>query len=235
MLIHDLPVPINGVIFDFHSTLVHGGDPGRWIEAAFDHLADAGSPPPELSAADIEGLREYLSDIWRHAHTIDPKSERDLSHARHQDVFARTVALYPGVKPDLIGALYAVMIDRWEAYDDTLPVVRELKSRGVKVAVLSNVGMDIRPCLDRSGLTELLDAVVLSYEVGLVKPDPAVFAHALELLDVPGRRTLMVGDSPRDDVGGAVLGIRTLILPHTDGPVHGLGAVPRLVGHDARG
>jgi FMN phosphatase YigB (HAD superfamily) len=118
--------------------------------------------------------------------------------------------------------------------DDTLPVLRELKSRGVKIVVLSNIGMDIRGCLDRAGLSDLLNGVVLSYEVGLVKPDPAIYAHALELLDVPGSQTLMVGDSPQDDVGGVILKIRTLILPRTEGPVHGLGAVLRLVGNDTR-
>jgi FMN phosphatase YigB (HAD superfamily) len=117
------------------------------------------------------------------------------------------------------------------AFDDTLPVLRELKSRGVRIVVLSNIGMNIRDWLARAGVSDVLDGVVLSYEVGLVKPDPAVFAHALTLLDVPGSQTLMVGDSPRDDVGGVALGIRTLILPPTHGPVHGLDAVLRLVGH----
>jgi FMN phosphatase YigB (HAD superfamily) len=40
----------------------------------------------------------------------------------------------------------------------------------------------------------------------------------------------MVGDSPDDDTGAARLGVRTLILPRTRGPVHGLEVVLRLVG-----
>jgi beta-phosphoglucomutase-like phosphatase (HAD superfamily) len=72
---------------------------------------------------------------------------------------------------------------------------------------------------------------VLSFEVGLVKPDPAIYARALELLGVPGRHALMVGDSPRDDVGGVPLNIRTLILPRTPGPVHGLGMVLQMTGN----
>ena len=233
-MIHEVPVPINGVIFDFHATLVDGGDPDRWINAAFRHLADAGRARPKLSDTEFETLSEHLYRICEHAHTIDPNSERDLSQARHQDVFTRTVALCPGIKPDLIAALYAVMQDQWVVFDDTLPVLRELKSRGVKIAVLSNIGMDIRDCLDRAGVSDLLDGVVLSYEVGLVKPDPAMYARALDLLDLPGSQTLMVGDSPQDDVGGVILKIRTLILPRTEGPVHGLGAVLRMVGNDTR-
>lgn len=231
MLIMAAPEPIRGVIFDFHGTLVDGGDAGRWIDAALGRLAEEGSAKPDLSADQIGRLREHLDQIWQHAHTIDPRSERDLSRDRHWDVFNRTVALCPGVKPDLIAALYAVMTDQWVPFDDARPVLRELKSRGVRIVVLSNIGLDIRPLLDRVGLSGLLDGVVLSFEVGLVKPDPAIYARALELLDVPGIQTLMVGDSPRDDVGGVPLKIRTLILPRTEGPVHGLATVLRMVGN----
>jgi FMN phosphatase YigB (HAD superfamily) len=231
MLIHKMPAPIRGVIFDFHATLVEGGDADRWISAALRRLADDGTVEPGLTPDQASGLREHLDQIWQHAHTIDPRSDRDLSQDRHRDVFYQTVALYPGIEPDLISALYAVMPDQWKLFDDTLPVLRELKSRGVRIVVLSNIGLDIRPLLDRVGVGELLDGVVLSFEVGLVKPDPAIYARALDLLDVPGSRALMVGDSPRDDVGGVPLKIRTLILPRTHGPVHGLGAVLQLIGN----
>jgi HAD superfamily hydrolase (TIGR01509 family) len=231
MLINEAPAPIKGVIFDFHATLVEGGDAGRWIESAHRRLAEDGSAEPDLSADQIAGLGEHLDQIWQHAHTIDPRSERDLSQDRHRDVFNRAVALYPGTKPDLIAALYAVMPDQWVPFSDTLPVLRELKSRGVRIVVLSNIGLDIRPLLDRIGVSDLLDGVVLSFEAGLVKPDPAIYTRALALLDLPGSQTLMVGDSPRDDVGGVSLQIRTLILPRTDGPVHGLGMVLQMVGN----
>jgi HAD superfamily hydrolase (TIGR01509 family) len=230
--IQQTSAPINGVIFDFHATLVDAGDPLRWIDAAFRHLTDAGSQVSHLDDAEVEALAAHLFQVWQHARTIDPDSERDLSQARHQEIFTQTVALLPGIHPDLTAALYAVMTDQWTAFDDTLPVLRELKSRGIKIVVLSNIGIDVRACLDRSGVSDLLDGLVLSYEVGLAKPDPAIFAHALKLLGVPGENTLMVGDSPKDDVGGVGLNIRTLILPQTQGPVHGLDAVLRLVGHD---
>jgi HAD superfamily hydrolase (TIGR01549 family) len=212
-------IKIENVIFDFHSTLVDGGDPGTWIDAARPGL-------PEPFRSD---LSEYLDHVWQHAHTIDPKSDRDLSPELHRDVFTRTMALFPGIDAELIAALYDTMTAQWRAFQDTEPVLRELKSRGVRIAVLSNVGMDIRDCLTRNGLDPFVDQVTLSYEVGVVKPDPAIFAHVLKRLGATGESTLMVGDSARDDVGGAALGIRTLILPRTRGPVHGLEAVTRLV------
>ena len=222
MLINELPVSFEGVILDFHSTLVDGGDPDGWIDSALRLL---GRPDTELRPR----LRAHLDQIWQHADTFDPKSERDLSSDRHRDVFRRAAALCPGADDELIAALYATMADQWVVFDDALPVLRELKSRGLRTLVLSNIGLDIRGCLARNGLAGLVDAVLLSYEVGVVKPDPAIFALALERLGTTGDRTLMVGDSARDDVGGAALGIRTLVLPRTRGPVHGLVAVARLI------
>lgn len=217
-------IKIESVIFDFHSTLVDGGEPDAWVGAALGRLGRPALPAPER-----EALAAYLDHLWTHAHTVDPKSERDLSPERHRDVFTRTMALFPGIDDELTAALYDTMTGQWRAFEDALPVIRELKDRGVRVAVLSNVGIDIRDCLAANGLDTLVDQVVLSYEVGVVKPDPAIFAVVLERLGTTGEATLMVGDSGRDDVGGAALGIRTLILPRTRGPVHGLEAVLRLV------
>ena len=86
----------------------------------------------------------------------------------------------------------------------------------------------IRTVLDREGVTPLVDAVVLSYEVGCVKPDHRIFQAALDTLGLDAASVLMVGDNAHDDGGGASLGLRTLILPRTTGPVHGLFAVTAL-------
>jgi HAD superfamily hydrolase (TIGR01509 family) len=217
--------PFEGVIFDFHSTLVDGGDPAHWLDDARRRLAD----PPPLDERQVKELCDYLDHIWDHAHLIDPASERDLDPRRHHDVFTRTMGRFPGIGEELIAALYATMTDQWVAFDDAAGVLRDLRAHGVRVLVLSNVGMDIRDGLARQGLLDLVDEVLLSYEVGVVKPDRAIFARALERLGTDATRTLMVGDSAHADTGGAALGLRTLILPRTRGPVHGLEAVTRLV------
>ena len=222
--------PIAGVIFDFHATLVDTRDPGQWIETARQRLGRPADGLLEPGSTGFEGLSDHLHRIWEFAAGFDPNSERDLSPARHQEVFRQAVGLRPDVDPDLIEALYAVMPQQWVAFDDTRPVLQELAARGIRIGVLSNAGIDIRPTLDLAGLSEFVDGVVVSYEVGVVKPDPEIFRLALAQLERPAGQVLMVGDSGRDDVGGAALGIRTLILPRTTGAVHGLDSVLRLVG-----
>lgn len=126
-----------------------------------------------------------------------------------------------GPFPDAVPAHLA---DLWERRD-TLPVLRALRDAGVKVAMVSNIGFDLRPLSAALGLADLVDAYALSYEVGACKPAPEIFRAALSDLGVAPRDALMVGDTPAD-AGAAALGCRCLILPASPpDAVHGLRAV----------
>jgi len=232
--------PIRGVIFDLHATLLHAGDPVAWFQAAMALLAEDPTRGGRYPTGPADGsgrplpspdqLSTVALQIWEHARQIDPDSERDLSPQQHRAVYDRLVA-HLGIVPDpLADALYVTMPDQWGAYEEAADVLVALRRRGVRTAVLSNVGIDPRPALARCGLTGLYDAEVFSFEVGTVKPDPAIFQMAADALDLTPRELLMVGDSPEDDAGAAHLGMRTLILPRNAGTTHGLEQVLRLVG-----
>jgi putative hydrolase of the HAD superfamily len=58
--------------------------------------------------------------------------------------------------------------------------------------------------LEASGLGPELDAIAISGELGVAKPDPEAFERALELLGTKAEETAMVGDSLENDVLGAL-------------------------------
>jgi HAD superfamily hydrolase (TIGR01549 family) len=217
---------VTTVLFDLHTTLIDGGDSQQWVA---DGLARAGT---DLPAQERAALVAWLDTIWDHARTHDPTSSRDLSPDVHRAVFEATIdAWWPSLGRTATDALYDVMTDQWRAYDDAVPVLASLHAADVRIGLVSNMGVDIRPVLAREGLLPFLDAVVLSCETGTVKPDPRIFQAALDALDADPARTLMVGDSAHDDGGAAALGIRTLVLPRTPDRSHkGLAPVLRLVG-----
>jgi len=217
------PGPIRGVIFDIHSTLLDQGDADHWLDAA---LLEAPHPLTEIERIDLVA---FLDRIWEGARVIDPNSTRDLSFEDHSRVFHQLIDGGPQVDKSLANALYDVMLDTWHAYDDAVPTLEALRSAGIRICLLSNAGVSIRPVLDREGITPCVDAMVLSFEVGYVKPNEQIFRAALDALGLPAADVLMVGDNAKDDGGGAAIGIRTLILPRTDGRVHGLNAVTALV------
>ncbi|WP_285042416.1 HAD family hydrolase [Plantibacter sp. LMC-P-059a] len=112
---------------------------------------------------------------------------------------------------DFAEALYEVMPNQWVLNDGAFDFIARASGAGVRLAIVSNIALDIRPALQRWGIDSLLDAVILSYEVGYVKPDPRIFQLAADALGVDPTECLMIGDSQHDDVGGAVLGMACLI------------------------
>ena len=215
--------PIAGVIFDIHSTLVDQGDASAWLDAAL------ALSPHDLQPATRTELAAFLDRIWERARIVDPTSSRDLSFADHRRVYHELLEVGPAIDRALADAIYEVVLDVWHAYDDTVPMLRALRDAGLRLALISNAGVPIRTVLDRDGITELVDEIVLSYEVGWVKPDLRIFQAAVDALGLRPTQVLMVGDSGTDDVGGTPLGIRTLILPRTTGRVHGLDLVTRML------
>lgn len=222
---HEWPVagPIRGVVFDLHSTLLDQGTPDAWLDSAF------AKAPHDLDAGKRKALLDLLDRIWEGARVLDPESTRDLSFADHHRVFHELIEARSDIDRPLADALYEVILDTWHAYDDAAPTLRALRERGLPICLVSNAGLPIGKVLDREGISPLVDHVVLSYEVGAVKPDERIFRTALDRLGLPAADVLMVGDNANDDGGATHLGIRTLILPRTTGPVHGLAAVIGLV------
>lgn len=220
--------PFDAVIFDFHGTLIDQGSGRAWLEAGWRHAGLEGDPTRGRGHREALRLAAALEDIWGAAREIDPDSDRDLDPVRHREVFDEVIHRM-GIDAPLADGLYATLTDGWSAYDDAQPVLASLKADGLRTAVLSNVGFDVRPVLDRTGLTGLVDVVALSCELGVAKPEPAAFEKVLDLLGAAAGTTLMVGDHWQDDGGAARVGIRTLLLPPTKGSTHGLDAVTGLV------
>ncbi|MGW2811963.1 HAD family hydrolase, partial [Streptomyces sp. NPDC001450] len=96
---------------------------------------------------------------------------------------------------------------------DTEPTLRALRSRGLRVAIVSDFAWDLRTHLAHHGMDTLVDSCVISYEQGREKPDPHLFFKACADLGTEPRATLMVGDNPVRDGGATTCGLRTYILP----------------------
>ncbi|MCC5952777.1 MAG: HAD family hydrolase [Acidimicrobiia bacterium] len=88
------------------------------------------------------------------------------------------------------------------------PTLRRLRDAGVKIGIVCDVGMTpsvtLRGYLDSHGLLELFDGWSFSDEVGVFKPDPVIFRHALDGLGgVEPERAAHIGDLNRTDIAGA--------------------------------
>jgi HAD superfamily hydrolase (TIGR01509 family) len=224
-------VPITAVLFDFHGTLAQVEEPIEWVARA------AAACGVDLATEDLPGLAKALVAAGRAGgplpdavppHLADVWERRDLAADAHRSAY---VGLAATVSPALAAALYERLLapDGWHLYADTVPVLEGLRAAGVAVAVVSNIGFDLRPAAAALGIADLVDAYALSCEVGACKPAPEIFRAAVAELGVAPRDALMVGDTPAD-AGAATIGCRCLILPASPpGAVHGLGAVLSLL------
>ncbi len=92
---------------------------------------------------------------------------------------------------------------RFRPYPEVPGALARLRAGGARLAVVSNWDVSLHDVLERTGLRPLVDAVVVSAELGVAKPDPAIFAAALERLGAAAGDALHVGDSVEHDVAGA--------------------------------
>jgi putative hydrolase of the HAD superfamily len=115
---------------------------------------------------------------------------------------------------DQLACLYpAERRARYAPYPDVLPVLDLLSCRYQLGTVTNGPGDLQRDKLARSGLDRYFPVRVISREVGCRKPDPRIFAVALERLGVAASATVHVGDSPKHDVAGAhAAGVRAVWL-----------------------
>lgn len=98
-------------------------------------------------------------------------------------------------------------------YDDVAPVLRTLAHLGVKTGLISNSHRSLASFESHFELEGLISAAVSSAEHGFMKPHPSIFTAALELVGVDAADSVMVGDSLRHDVEGALrVGMRGVLL-----------------------
>jgi HAD superfamily hydrolase (TIGR01549 family) len=88
-------------------------------------------------------------------------------------------------------------------YPEVLSTQMELRRQGLKIGVVSNLALPYGAAL-RDALPIEPDQWVMSFEVGLVKPDPAIYELACARLGCAPNEAVMVGDSWRADYEGAV-------------------------------
>ncbi|GIJ11451.1 hydrolase [Micromonospora andamanensis] len=221
---------VRAVLFDFHGTLAQVEEPGQWV------LAAAASCGVELDRARATALADRLLTAGRAGgplparvppHLAELWADRDLYEHAHRGAYTGLADTVDAGIDGFAEALYERLLvpQGWVPYPDTAPTLAALRAADVRVAVVSNIGFDIRPLFDAWGLADLVDAHVLSYEVGRCKPDPAIFWRACGMLGVDPEESLMVGDTPAD-AGAVAAGCAALILPAADpGHPNALGSV----------
>lgn len=98
-------------------------------------------------------------------------------------------------------------------YKDAESVLKELSSRGYKLAVIANQAKGTEDRLTKWNLIKYFDFVLASFEEGVSKPDPEIFMRALKTANVEANRCVMIGDRIDNDVLPAKkIGMKTILV-----------------------
>jgi putative hydrolase of the HAD superfamily len=107
----------------------------------------------------------------------------------------------------------------FELYDEVPDVLRDLAAAGLRIGLISNSHRCLASFQSHFELQGLISATVSSSEHGFMKPHPSIFSAALQLVDVRPAEAMMVGDSFKHDVEGAIrAGMRGVLLQRGDTP-----------------
>jgi epoxide hydrolase-like predicted phosphatase len=197
-------VSIEAVLFDFNGVLT---------TSPFTHMAALGAD----SGVDGQAVLDLMLGPY----------DQDTDHAWHKfergeitaaeygaDLFARAKE----IEMELDFGSLANMMSRLDVHDVVINRIRELRTEGYRTGlVTNNVKEASTQWRELVPVDELFDVVVDSSAVGMRKPNPAIFLHALELLGgVTPARSVFLDDAPGNVAGAQSAGLHAILVDAAD-------------------
>jgi HAD superfamily hydrolase (TIGR01549 family) len=213
----DMRMPrTEGVLFDYGRTLVTFTYPTNDLLSVLHDFrprieAALGVPAPEAETI----LHDVLLPLEEY---INSMGEDEVDY---MDVYRDTWERAGMKLPD--GLLHEILDAEQQCWDravevdhDALDVLTWLGARGIKRGVCSNAPFPpamMRRQVRSNRITDLVDAVVFSSDVGRRKPAPELYQAALDAIGTEPEQTLFVGDRVREDYEGPrAIGMRAVIV-----------------------
>lgn len=201
-------------LIDLYDTLVDGD--WSWWRA---HLARR-----------LGATEETVNEAFR-----STRPRRNTGAYRDQSAEMGAVVAAAGVEPDpplireLVAAERAFSAERVTPFPDALPVVAELRARGVATVLVSNCSHNTMVVVEQLRLEDAFDALILSFQVRAAKPDRRIYLAALDAVGARPQDAVFVDDQAAYVDGAIALGIDArLILRPSMEPAEG---VSRADGH----
>ena len=171
---------IRAVIFDMYETLVTQFESPLYYGTQI--AGDLGLTPEEF----LPGWRK----------TEEARATGKLTFEVVMDQLLRQHGLYtPDLHQQIVEKRTAIQADCFShLHPNILPMLAALKKNGIQIGLITNCFCEEAKLIRESVLFRFFDAPCLSYELGVRKPDPAIYHACLKQLGIPAENCLYVGD-----------------------------------------
>jgi HAD superfamily hydrolase (TIGR01509 family) len=184
-------VTIEAVFFDLGGVILRTEH-----QAPREHLAERLS----LSYDELSGL-VFGSESARDA------SLGRVTPAQHWEAVAKRL----GRPPSEIAALRDEFFGGDVLDRALLDLIRSLRPRR-RTGLISNAWLDLRDYIGRNAFEDAFDSIVVSAEVGVLKPDPAIYKMAMDSVGASPAQSLMVDDTAENIAGAEALGMHGILF-----------------------
>lgn len=180
---------IEAIFYDWGGVLAD--DPGEGFLSQL--LRDNGAGADQVEAIYNGYMRSFMRG--------------EISEARYWELLRTDYGLtiHPSISEEF---------KRWNGLEVNRRVLRqaiELRQRGLRTAILSNVIEPTYKALVSTGYFDNFDAVIASCQVGFAKPQPEIYQLALQQLNVAAEQALFIDDKPRNLEPAGRLGFHTIL------------------------
>lgn len=190
------------ILFDADETLFHF-DAFKGMQLMFSRKGI------DFTQGDFEHYQKVNKPLW-----VDYQNGAITAHELKHTRFKEWADKLETTTSELNSSFLEAMAD----ICTVLPGAKELMEAiygKAKMGIITNGFTDLQAIrLEKTGMTQYFEHVIISEEVGVAKPDTAIFSHALEKMGMPCKsKVLMVGDNQHSDIlGGLNFGIETCWL-----------------------
>jgi putative hydrolase of the HAD superfamily len=186
-----MPVWPQAILFDLYETLVSEFDPSRTSQPSMATRLGVDATAftalwRQLRARRMTGdIEDFPSAVRAICHRLGHTPNDAMLTQLHQERQTAKARPFTHLAADVV------------------TMVTRLHALSIKLGVLSNAAWEDVRAWDTCAFAPFFDTVVFSYQVGLMKPDPRVYALACDRLGVAPAQTLFVGDGGSDELVGA--------------------------------
>jgi putative hydrolase of the HAD superfamily len=227
---------IKAVAFDLGNTLTTSPFPLNWQNsyrnAIIEIMRSIGFEINDDRISKAEGI------LLKYNTRVNPREYEVNSDVVFSELFINWGVSDSSLMKIAKDTFAAFFLGQSELYFDSIPVLKELKKRDIKIGILTNVayGMDKEYFTkDVTAIGEYVDVFLTSVEVGFRKPNPRGYHELASRLDVNLSNCVFIGDEEADIIGANVSGMMSVLIDrngynHQFGQVHTVRSLDDILG-----